>query len=435
MVPQMKRKLTQTALIKSIEKRAFCLEDPRAANRHYSLKDVFMTSFWMCFLNADSLSSYYEDLQKAKGNVKKLLGVREVPCRNQMCNVLDQIPLNQLSLVFDDILKRMDRSGVLNDFKHSRFGYLMALDGTQISNSEKISCENCCQKHHEDGRVQYCHSVLNAMLIHPSQNVALPVGGEFIQRQDGRKKQDCERNAAKRWLNAFSKQHKIMNMTILADDLHCNQPFIEALESKGYNYIMTCKEGSHKYLYEWIEAQHQGGDLQTLTLTKYEGNRKRIYQYEYVNGIDIREHDALKGNYVKLTIKDALGGRNLGTFAYLTNYKISTKNIEALVDAARRRWKVENEGHNTLKTKGYNFDRNYGHGKKNLCQVMALMKLIAMAIHVLIDYLKQETLAGVRKSYTSIKKAMEGIRNLFRIRRCKSWEELYKYALFGLDSS
>lgn len=58
-----------------------------------------------------------------------------------------------------------------------------------------------------------------------------------------------------------------------------------------------------------------------------------------------------------------------------------------------------------------------------------------MAIHVLIDYLKQEAVAEVRKSYASVKKAVESIRNLFHMKRRKSWKELYKYAFFGLDSS
>ena len=36
----------------------------------------------------------------------------------------------------------------------------------------------------------------------------------------------------------------------------------------------------------------------------------------------------------------------------------------ALVAAGRRRWKIENENNNTLKTKGYQFEHNFGHGKQ-----------------------------------------------------------------------
>ncbi len=32
----------------------------------------------------------------------------------------------------------------------------------------------------------------------------------------------------------------------------------------------------------------------------------------------------------------------------------------------RARWKIENEGFNVLKTKGYNLEHNFGHGIQNL---------------------------------------------------------------------
>ena len=234
--------------------------------------------------------------------------------------------------------------------------------------------------------------------------------------------------------HSFPKRHKIMGLTILGDDLHCNQPFIENLESKGYHYITTCKEGSHKYLYDWINTLREGKDLKTVCNKRCRNGRHQTYKYEYVNGVDMREQEAIRGSFIKLTIQDLKTGKQK-TFAYLTNYKISARNVEALVNAARRRWKIENEGHNILKTQGYNFEKNYSHGKQNLCQLITTMKLLSLSMHVLIDYVKQEGLAKVRKSYSSIKKAMEIIRTLFWMKNCKDWAELYGYAIRGIDSS
>ena len=106
-----------------------------------------------------------------------------------------------------------------------------------------------------------------------------------------------------------------------------------------------------------------------------------------------------------------------------------------IVAAGRRRWKEENEGHNTLKTKGYNFEKNYGHGKQNLCQVIAAMKLLALAVHVILDYVKQGGLASIRESFTSKAKAMKTLQTAFWMKKCQNWEELYKYILQGIDSS
>ena len=39
----------------------------------------------------------------------------------------------------------------------------------------------------------------------------------------------------------------------------------------------------------------------------------------------------------------------------------------------RARWKSENETNNVLKTKGYHLEHNFGHGKENLCALLATM--------------------------------------------------------------
>jgi hypothetical protein len=48
--------------------------------------------------------------------------------------------------------------------------------------------------------------------------------------------------------------------------------------------------------------------------------------------------------------------------------------------AGRARWKIENETFNTLKTQGYNFEHNYGHGKKHLASVLAMLMMVAFLI-------------------------------------------------------
>jgi hypothetical protein len=44
--------------------------------------------------------------------------------------------------------------------------------------------------------------MLAAMIVAPGHNMVLPLMPEFITPQDGAEKQDCERNAAKRWQQA-----------------------------------------------------------------------------------------------------------------------------------------------------------------------------------------------------------------------------------------
>ena len=41
----------------------------------------------------------------------------------------------------------------------------------------------------------------------------------------------------------------------------------------------------------------------------------------------------------------------------------------------RAGWKIENKTFNTLRNQGYNFEHNYGHGKKNFGSVFAYLML------------------------------------------------------------
>jgi len=47
------------------------------------------------------------------------------------------------------------------------------------------------------------------MIVAPGHNMVLPLTSKFITPQDGAEKQDCERNAAKRWLIAHGDPFKL----------------------------------------------------------------------------------------------------------------------------------------------------------------------------------------------------------------------------------
>jgi hypothetical protein len=56
-----------------------------------------------------------------------------------------------------------------------------------------------------------------------------------------------------------------------------------------------------------------------------------------------------------------------------------------VVEAGRSRWKIENENNNTLKTKGYHFEHNYGHGQRYLSSVLASLILLAFLVHTVLE--------------------------------------------------
>src|SRR5713101_4064091 len=78
--------------------------------------------------------------------------------------------------------------------------YLVALDGTGYFASKTIHCASCLHKVHRNGSSTYYHQMLGAAIIHPDVREVIPLMPEPIVKQDGTAKNDCERNAAKRFL-------------------------------------------------------------------------------------------------------------------------------------------------------------------------------------------------------------------------------------------
>ena len=77
--------------------------------------------------------------------------------------------------------------------------------------------------------ITYSHSVLQGAIMHPDKKQVLSVMPEAIQNKDGNKKQDCESNAAKRFVAALKKTHPRQGFIIGGDGLMSHQPLMETV--------------------------------------------------------------------------------------------------------------------------------------------------------------------------------------------------------------
>jgi hypothetical protein len=68
---------------------------------------------------------------------------------------------------------------------------LIALDGTQYHRSSKVRCK-CCSTVTKGKNTEYFHSMVQASIVAPGHNRAVPLQPAFIAPQDGSEKQDCE---------------------------------------------------------------------------------------------------------------------------------------------------------------------------------------------------------------------------------------------------
>jgi hypothetical protein len=101
--------------------------------------------------------------------------------------------------------------------------------------------------------------MLGTALIHPDKREVIPLMPEPIIKQDGTEKNDCERNAAKRFITKLRQDHPHLKVIVTEDSLSSNAPHIETLQDHDLHYILGGKEGDHPYLFEQVEtAEHAG---------------------------------------------------------------------------------------------------------------------------------------------------------------------------------
>jgi hypothetical protein len=71
--------------------------------------------------------------------------------------------------------------------------------------------------------------------------------------------------------------------------------------------------------------------------------------------------------------------------SFITDLTVDHDNVVELAGCGRARWKIENESINTLKTKGYNLEHDFGHGQHHLSAVLAILNLTVFAFHTVAE--------------------------------------------------
>ena len=356
------------------------------SNTRYRMEDVALAAFSVFFTQSPSFLAHQRAMSDSQGlsNAQTLFGMTQIPSDNHIRDLLDHVHPSHVFPMFDRIFDALHKAGHLQAFQALDEQLLIALDGTQYHSSNTIHCEQCTVTQ-RNGQTTYSHSVVTPVIVAPGQRCALPLAPEFITPQDGHRKQDCENAAAKRWLSQHASQFQGHRITVLGDDLYSRQPLCEQVLAADWNFIFVCKPTSHKTLYEWLEGLEHSAAVHTLTRQRRKGKRQELDSYRFANQLPLRDGDeALNVNWCELTTTDEKG-KVLYRNAFISNRPIDANNVEAVVQAGRTRWKVENENNNTLKTKGYHLSHNFGHGKRHLATTLATLNLLAFLLHTVLD--------------------------------------------------
>jgi len=221
--------------------------------------------------------------------------------------------------------------------------WCIAIDGSQLFSFKEKHCEHCLKKEHKNKdtgeveRTEYYHTVLEAKLVLGDMVFSILI--EFIENEnESVSKQDCEINAAKRLMKKLKYKFRKLNICILRDSLYSCESIYELCDEYKWKFIFRFKEGRAKTL--WKEIQ----EIKKIQIDECNTNlnviNEVLYKERLINAVDFTDiSDKIPQNFV-----------------FVTNIKLTQKNVLQVVGAGRSRWKIENEGFNNQKNIRYDIE-------------------------------------------------------------------------------
>ena len=422
--PRLRQQLHFDALVQRLRQRFAKLPEPRR-DPTFSRTDTLMAGLALFTLKDSSLLAFTH--RALDHNLHRVFGLQALPSDTQMRCILDDMDPLQLRPAFRDICRLLQRSKLLQPFVFLHGCYLISLDGVEYFSSDKVHCDQCLTRQRNNGETQYYHQMLAAALVHPDFSEVIPLAPEPIQHQDGQSKNDCERNAARRWLKRFRREHPHLPVIITEDALSSNAPHIRDLRDAHCHFLLGVKPGDHEALFQQVDQRVRQGQGQVFQ--QREASTEIQRRFLFIHDVTLNEaNQDVVVNFLRCVETDAQGQEHEWT--WVTDLDLSADEMAQGTRGGRARWRIENETFNTLKNQGYHFEHNYGHGYKHLAVVFAMLMMLAF----LIDQVQQKynplfRLAWDKKG--SKKELWEAVRHLFSSFKVSSMQVIYEAIAYG----
>jgi hypothetical protein len=419
---RIKKDLSAKKLIRLARDAFSNIPDPRLFSTKNIIKftDILMSGLAIYGLKFPSLLQYDRNRKESaiEKNLRSLYLIDTPPSDTYLRERLDELDPLHLRSAFKDIFSHFQQNKGLDHFKFLDDHCLVSVDGSEYFSSSTINCACCCKRENKTKGPCFYHQMLGACIVHPDMPNVIPFCPEPIKKSDGDTKNDCERNATKRFLEKFREEHPNLKVIILADGLASNGPNIKNLEEYEMKYILGAKPGDHQYLFKVVEESRD------VKYTEYKDGKGILHQFRYLNEVFLNHtHSELKVNFLEY-MQTNTNGEEL-RFSWVTNIHITEDNAYTIMRGGRARWKVENELFNSIKNSGYNFEHNYGHGKKNLTTVLALLMMLAFLIDQ-IQAVSCSIFKALKKVVGSSKQLWTVMRVLFEYVEVDCWETFYR---------
>lgn len=311
-------------------------------------------------------------------------------------DLLKKLSPKQLSRIRHKMITRLIRMKCLAPFRLLKLYYMIAIDGTGHVTYKQRYCPHCLTKE-KDGKVlYYYHNVLEAKIV-ADNGLALSVETEFIENTIKYTKQDCELKAFYGLVKRLKKKFLQLKICLLLDGLYVADPVFKIIDKYRWKYIITFKEGSMpdtyaEYLCLKSLCPEKRGEIKDKNI---------IQNYNWVNGISYRGpvFDVLECNESKTNNRDEIKNTR---FVWITNLLVRKRNFIKIARGGRLRWKIENEGFNIQKNRGYNLEHSFSKNEVAMKNYYLLLQIAHTISQLMEKSLLKNNIEKVFGSITNV---------------------------------
>lgn len=360
------------------------VDDCRKKASTYELA-AHMTACLAMFLfksgSRNQYNQYREDIQ-FKTNYQRLFGFK-MPHGDSVQNVMGLLDIFQIEQLKQKMIQVLIQRKTFHSSRYRGHWFRVAVDASGMGSYDHQRDEQCLQRTSKNGKTTYFHSVLEARLITPN-GFSISIATEWIENPENGEynKQDCERKGFIRLAAKLKKAYPRLPMQILADGLYPYEGFFALCKANQWSYCVSFKDGNLTSVWEEVMELQLLQSKNTRLEICYRPDGKTVEQaFQWVTGVDYKSY---KLNWLECieTIKPTKTEGpdeklKITRFVHITDLAINISNIVDTSRTGRLRWKIENEGFNTLKNGGYGMEHQYA--RKSYCALKNYFQFMQMA--------------------------------------------------------
>jgi hypothetical protein len=363
------------------------LEDHRKRS-DYNIAEIITACIAMFLFKEGSRNAFNNDRAEGKfrKNYERIFKMR-LPHMDTVDGVMRVLGENKgLEFLKTTMVKVLLKKKTLHRFRLLNRYHIVAIDGSGVVSFLEKHCEHCLTKESKKGKITYFHNVLEAKIV-CRNGFSISIASEWIENpSEGFKKQDCELKAFKRLAEKIKKIYRQLPICIAADGLYPNKPFFDICKKNEWSYIVTLQEGNLPSVWKEVEPLFDATTGNDYQETVSVGSKESSSFFCWLNGIDYHGH---KLNWFtcreRVTFPEK-PDEKIQYFVRITNLELNRDNIVEISQAARLRWKIENEGFNTQKNLGYGLGHKYSRvswlAMKNYYQCLQIAHLINQLVEL-----------------------------------------------------